>query len=96
LTSRNAVSAEKGRNRTVNDECQQPLVPHFTLLTDPVENPNADAGVITGFCCFSVSPPSAAVNHGQGEPWMFSQYCDNISRNLLISRSFPVWSANRF
>jgi len=25
LTSRNAVSAEKGRNRTLNDECQQPL-----------------------------------------------------------------------
>ena len=25
LTSRNAVSAGKGHNRTVNDECQQPL-----------------------------------------------------------------------
>jgi len=41
LTSRNAVSAEKGHNRAVNDECQQPLIPiPMFEPTDPQSRPD--------------------------------------------------------
>ncbi len=43
VTSRNAVSAEKDRNRTVNDECQQPL-----LTTTSMPPGLSGPGYITG------------------------------------------------